>query len=83
MRPGRPGFRYGVEGRIAHDGPRNGSEAVFGKNGQPAFDAIGFNLGQFEHAVSQGIPADICYAIEENHWNGKVTLQLNVKDMKI
>ena len=54
-----------------------------GKNGQPAFDAIGFNLGQFEHAVSQGIPADICYAIEENHWNGKVSLQLNVKDMKI
>lgn len=45
-------------------------------------DAIAFGFaGQFE-LVSSGQPFSMLYAIEENHWNGRVSLQLNVKDIK-
>lgn len=46
------------------------------------FDCIGFNLGQHYQRIRKGIPFDICYSIEENTWNGKTTIQLNVKDIK-
>jgi len=29
-----------------------------------------------------GRPFSMAYSIEENQWNGKVSLQLNVKDIK-
>ncbi len=46
-------------------------------------DAIAFQLGQFYPMVSRKIPFDICYTIEENVWNGKTSLQLNVKDIQL
>jgi single-stranded-DNA-specific exonuclease len=46
-------------------------------------DAIAFQLGQFYPMVSRRIPFDICYTIEENVWNGKTSLQLNVKDIQL
>ena len=46
------------------------------------FDAIAFNMGQFLPNLQMRIPVDICYNLEENHWNGKVTLQWMVKDIK-
>ena len=44
--------------------------------------AIGFN--QFEKAdlVSSGIPFDLAYTIDVNKWNGKETIQLNIKDIR-
>lgn len=45
------------------------------------FKAIGFGLGEHYNKVSQGISFDICYTIEENHFNGHVNLQLNIKDI--
>ncbi|MCX6290490.1 MAG: single-stranded-DNA-specific exonuclease RecJ [Bacteroidetes bacterium] len=46
-------------------------------------DAIAFQLGQFYPMVSRKIPFDICYTLEENVWNGKTTIQLNVKDIQL
>jgi single-stranded-DNA-specific exonuclease len=46
-------------------------------------EAIAFQLGQYYPMVSRKIPFDICYTIEENIWNGKTTLQLNVKDIQL
>lgn len=48
------------------------------------FDAIGFQLG---HHI-QGIQKEkknfhLCYSLEENEWNGQVTLQFNIKDLKL
>lgn len=43
---------------------------------------IAFNLGHTIDIVQQG-PFDICYTIEENHWMGKTTLQLNIKDLRV
>lgn len=45
------------------------------------FNAIAFGQGHYAENIAKKIPFDICYAIEPNEWNGKVTLQLNIKDM--
>lgn len=51
---------------------------------QPAriFPAIGFNLGDHYLALTQQKPFDMCYTIEENDFNGTLSVQLNVKDVK-
>jgi single-stranded-DNA-specific exonuclease len=51
------------------------------EEGGRIFKAIGFGLGEHYHKVSQGISFDLCYTIEENHFNGHVNLQLNIKDI--
>lgn len=48
----------------------------------PAFDAIGFRLGGHLEMVKAGNPFHILYTLEENEWNGRRTLQLNIKDLK-
>jgi single-stranded-DNA-specific exonuclease len=46
------------------------------------FDAIAFGFGYlFNKIHDDRIPVHICYHIEENEWNGRVSTQLNVKDM--
>ena len=47
------------------------------------FNCIGFGLGEFLDDLDEGIPFSIVYSIEENHWNNRTTLQLNIKDIKI
>ena len=48
------------------------------------FPAAGIAFQQGEHLgdIKKGVPFSFCYHIEENEWNGKVSLQLNVKDLK-
>lgn len=46
------------------------------------FSAIGFQLGEHFNYIQSGNKFDICYHIEENEWNGNVSLQLNIKDIK-
>lgn len=46
-------------------------------------NGIAFQLGDAFAEIHQGTPFSICYQIEENEWNGKTTIQLNVKDLKI
>lgn len=53
-----------------------------GKRGKAYFDAIAFGLASFEKPISQGIPVDVCYSLEENRWGGKVSIQWMVKDIK-
>ena len=45
------------------------------------FPAIAFQQGMHIDRMLSGEPFNICYHLEENHWNGNVTLQLNVKDI--
>lgn len=51
------------------------------KNGL-AMNAIGFNLGSKYDTIIGGQRFKIAYAIDENHWNGAVSLQLMLKDIK-
>ncbi len=45
------------------------------------FSAIAFQQGEHFDLVASGRPINIAYHIEENHWNGAVSVQLNVKDI--
>ncbi|OQX80111.1 MAG: single-stranded-DNA-specific exonuclease RecJ [Bacteroidetes bacterium 4484_276] len=44
--------------------------------------AIAFQQGDKLPFVQSGKPFSICYHVEENEWNGHVSLQLNIKDIK-
>ena len=46
------------------------------------FPAIAFQQGDHIEYIRKGLPFDTCYQVEENEWNGKVNLQLNIKDIK-
>ena len=46
-------------------------------------DAIGFGLGYLCGDVTSPNKFDVVYNIDENHWNGKVGLQLKIKDIKV
>jgi single-stranded-DNA-specific exonuclease len=44
--------------------------------------AIAFGFGHMlEHLA--GATVDVVYGLEENVWNGRTSLQLKVKDMKL
>ena len=44
------------------------------------FDAIGFRLGALQKSLP--LRVDIMYTLETNEWNGRTSLQLNLKDVK-
>ena len=46
------------------------------------FSGIAFQKGDLIDRVHSGEPFSICYHLEYNTWQGKTTLQLNVKDIK-
>ena len=46
------------------------------------FDAIAYNMGDLIGNFVNGSKFDICYVLDENYWNNKVTIQLNIKDIK-
>lgn len=45
--------------------------------------AIAFQQADHYETIRKGKPFSIAYHIEENEWQGKVSLQLNIKDIKI
>ncbi|MBL4715513.1 MAG: single-stranded-DNA-specific exonuclease RecJ [Bacteroidia bacterium] len=53
------------------------------QNGSPIFDAIAFGQGSKLEEVKSGNPINICYNIKENEWNGRTTIQLDVKDIQL
>ena len=44
---------------------------------------IGFNMGAFFEIIKDNQPFDICYSIDENEWNGRKSLQLRLRDLKM
>jgi single-stranded-DNA-specific exonuclease len=55
------------------------------QNGSATFDAIGFNLGSFFDAVNSCGAGNlsIAYTVDENTWNNKTTLQIQIRDIKV
>jgi len=49
---------------------------------QQFIGAIGFNLGNKFDLISQKKPFDAVYSIDENEWNGEVSLQLKLRDIR-
>lgn len=52
------------------------------QNNSPGFGAIGFGLGKKLDLVKNQQPFDAVYCIDENEFNGKVSVQLRLKDIK-
>jgi len=51
--------------------------------GGVSFDAIGFNLGQYLGRVNNGSRTiEMVYAVEENEYNGRKSVQLRIKDLR-
>ncbi len=47
------------------------------------FPAIAFNQAHHYEKISKGLGFDIAYTLNENHFRGVTTLQLNIKDIKV
>lgn len=52
------------------------------QNGSPAFGAVGFGLGEKLPLTENKQPFQAVYCIDENEFNGQVSLQLRIKDIK-
>ena len=55
--------------------------SVYKDNTRP-LNSIGFGLGSKLALVQNKNPFAIAYGFEENEWNGQVSLQLKLKDIK-
>jgi single-stranded-DNA-specific exonuclease len=52
------------------------------QEGSPGFSCIAFNHGEYLPKIKQGVPFDICYSIEENIWQERRSIQLNIKGIR-
>ncbi|WP_420320785.1 single-stranded-DNA-specific exonuclease RecJ [Flagellimonas sp.] len=50
--------------------------------GEKSFDAIGFNLGQKLDRIMGKSSFDAVFSLDENEWNGQVSLQLKLRDIR-
>lgn len=76
-----------LTGRMAVVGQGHLKTKIRQHNTEP-IEAIGFNMGKYAEPLrkagaSGSSQIDIAYAIEENTWNNRTTLQLRLKDMHI
>ena len=52
------------------------------QNGASKIGGIGFGLGDKYYMIADRKPFKAVYSLDENHWNGNVSLQLKLKDIK-
>ncbi len=53
------------------------------ENTRFGLDGIGFQLASHFPLISRKIPFDVCYSLEENNYNGRTNIQLNIKDIHL
>ncbi|MEF8938649.1 MAG: single-stranded-DNA-specific exonuclease RecJ [Salinivenus sp.] len=58
------------------------------RNGDGAtFDVIGFGMGEklsvLERSQDEGRPLELLFSLEDNTWNGRTTLQLKARDLRL
>ena len=68
--------------KVYQKAPLSGSPVRQTRRVERSFDAIGFNLGDKLSKVQNGESFSAVFTIEENEWNGNVSLQLKLKDIK-
>jgi len=52
------------------------------QKGSKAIGAIGFNLGNKLGQIKNSMPFDAVFSLDENEWNGTVSLQLKLRDIR-
>ena len=58
------------------------TQAFDSARGDTKLVGIGFGLGDKIDLISNRKPFKAAYSIDENHWNGEVSLQLKLRDIK-
>ena len=53
------------------------------KQNKTPIESIGFNMVEHYEKLIQNSPIDIAYVIAENEWNGRKSIQLELKDIKL
>jgi single-stranded-DNA-specific exonuclease len=61
---------------------KNHIKARFVQGASSPINAIGFGLGKKMNLLKNGTPLRIAYALEENVWQGNVSVQLRLKDIE-
>jgi single-stranded-DNA-specific exonuclease len=75
------GVRDNGRGRVV--GNNHLKLTLMQEGNQPGvYDGIAFQLGHHHPMVEQQEAFDVVYHIEENNFNNRITLQLNIKDLK-
>ncbi|MDR3262324.1 MAG: single-stranded-DNA-specific exonuclease RecJ [Tannerella sp.] len=72
---------YGTSKRVGKELEHLKLEIIDGNGGGPVH-GIAFGMHKYSSYIKEMKPFDICYAIEENTYNGNTTIQLMVKDIK-
>ena len=76
-------FLFCIEGIPKLLGKDQKTIKFFVKQNKTLFESIGFNMSDHYEKLIQNHPIDIAYVIGENVWNGKKTIQLELKDIKL
>lgn len=62
----------------------NGDHIIFKvRQSQKVISAIGFSMSEHYEKLIKGLPIDIAYVVEVNEWQGRESVQLNVRDIKM
>ncbi len=74
-------FDSGYAKEIGNDG-KHLRMNVYEKGARIILKAVGFGLGNYLSYIKNK-PFDVVYTVEENYWQGKSHLQLNIKDIRV
>ncbi len=75
-------FDYGTSRVVGKEQEHLKLELV-DKNSEVVMNGIAFGMSEYNNAIKELNPLDICYTIEENTFNGNTNIQLQIKDIKI
>lgn len=75
-------FDYGTSKAVGRDKDHLKLELI--EEHSPAIkQGVAFGMGDKIEQIKSGTPFDVCYTIEENNYNGNISLQLMVKDIHL
>jgi single-stranded-DNA-specific exonuclease len=72
---------FGTSKTVGKDGAHLKLELIDDSSKAPVH-AIAFSMSEYARYIMDGNPVDICYAIEENTFNGVTSIQLLIKDIR-
>ncbi|MDR0873523.1 MAG: single-stranded-DNA-specific exonuclease RecJ [Prevotellaceae bacterium] len=75
-------FDYGTSRLVGKEQEHLKLELV-DQHSEVVMNGIAFGMYEFNDAIKELNPLDICYTIEENTFNGNTSIQLMIKDIKV
>jgi single-stranded-DNA-specific exonuclease len=72
----------GNTGAVGSDGKHLKVHLKQAEQPEVAFYGIAFEMGQWAEHLKKGGAVDVLYTVDENHWNGRMSLQIQVRDIR-